>query len=93
MVLKNKEEQKYSNNQLLEEVAENLQKIPFELQRKERVFCGTGLEKLMLFIVTTDCLCFCYWKCDYPFLRRDLSRISGFGSVGNSGKYERNVHF
>ena len=34
MVIKNKEQQKYSNNQLLEEVAENLQKIPFELQRK-----------------------------------------------------------
>ena len=37
MVLKNKDEQKYTNNQLLEEVAENLQKIPFELQRKETV--------------------------------------------------------
>ena len=30
-----KEEQKFTNNQLLEEVAINLQKIPFELQRKE----------------------------------------------------------
>ena len=33
--LRNKEEQKFTNNQLLEEVAINLQKIPFELQRKE----------------------------------------------------------
>ena len=47
--LRNKEEQKFTNNQLLEEVAINLQKIPFELQRKE--FLKTSIRYFL----------FCIW--------------------------------